>query len=58
MKATQFTVAFTEPISVRELYEILAAHYNINTVELGQGKFVNGLPHDWIVIHNERRRNT
>lgn len=56
MRSTQFTVAFTEAISVRELYEILAAHYNKQNVELGHGVFVNGLPHDWIVIHNERRQ--
>lgn len=55
MIATQFTVAFTEPISVRELYEILAKHYGSATVEQGQGIFVNGLPTDWIVVHKDER---
>lgn len=54
MKATQFTVAFHESISVHELYKLLAKHYGVHNVEVGQGKLVNGLPNDWIVISNER----
>jgi hypothetical protein len=55
MISTQFTVAFHLPISVQELYDILARHYGMPHVELGQGVLVNGLPQDWIVIANERR---
>lgn len=54
MKATQFTVAFHESISVLELYKLLANHYGKQNVEVGQGKLINGLPNDWIVIANER----
>jgi hypothetical protein len=56
MIRTQFTVAFHTPVSVQELYEILARHYGLQHVELGQGLLVNGLPQDWIVIANERQR--
>jgi hypothetical protein len=56
MIRTQFTVAFHTPISVQELYEVLAQHYGLQHVELGQGLLVNGLPQDWIVIANERQR--
>lgn len=55
MISTQFTVAFHSPISVQELYEVLARHYGTPNVESGQGLLVNGLPQDWIVIANERR---
>jgi hypothetical protein len=56
MIRTQFTVAFHTPVSVQELYEILARHYGTDNVESGQGLLVNGLPQDWIVIANERQR--
>ena len=54
MKATQFTVAFHTAVSVQELQAILAKHYGVKNTELGEGVFVNGLPHDWIVIKNDR----
>lgn len=53
MIATQFTVAFTNPVSVRELYEILARHYGQEIVEVGAGLMINGLPLDWIVVHKD-----
>lgn len=56
MRAVQFTVAFTEPISIRELAEVLARHYGKYNVEVGQGLITSGIPHDWIVISNERPR--
>jgi hypothetical protein len=55
MIATQFTVAFTNPVSVRELYEILARYYGQELVEVGEGILVNGLPMDWIVVHKNDR---
>lgn len=56
MKATQFTVAFHTAVSVQELQTILARHYGVTNTELGLGVFVNGLPHDWIVIKNDRSK--
>lgn len=56
MKATQFTVAFHVAVSVQELQTILAKHYGVANTELGLGVFVNGLPHDWIVIKNDRSK--
>jgi len=56
MKATQFTVAFHIAVSVQELQTILAKHYGVQNTELGLGVFVNGLPHDWIVIKNDRSK--
>jgi 23S rRNA A1618 N6-methylase RlmF len=53
MIKSQFTVAFHQPISVQELYRILATYYGIHNVEVGEGVLVNGLPQDWIVIDNE-----
>lgn len=52
MRATQFTVAFTKPISIRELAAILAKYYS--EVEVGEGLYTSGIPHDWIVIDNDR----
>lgn len=55
MSSTQFTVAFHKPVSVYELYEILAKHYGKEILEIGEGVLVNGLPINWIVVSNERR---
>jgi hypothetical protein len=54
MKATQFTVAFTTVTSIQELANILKKHYGPNNVEVGTGMYASGVPHDWIVISNER----
>jgi hypothetical protein len=54
MKSTQFTVAFTKVISIQELANILKKHYGHNNVEVGSGMYASGVPHDWIVISNER----
>lgn len=56
MRAVQFTVAFTEAVGIRELAEILARHYGKENVEIGQGLITSGIPHDWIVIANDRPR--
>lgn len=55
MKSTQFTVAFHIPVDVQELYAILAHYYGVENIEVGEGRLVNGIPQDWIVVTNERR---
>jgi hypothetical protein len=52
VKTRQFTVAFAEPVDVRELKRVLEAWYDI--VEIGSGVTVNGIPNDYLVVHNER----
>lgn len=54
MKANQFTVAFTSVTSIQELANILKKHYGTTNVEIGSGMHSSGVPHDWIVIDNER----
>lgn len=54
MKATQFTVAFTTVTSIQELANILKKHYGNINVEVGSGMYASGVPHDWIVVSNER----
>lgn len=55
MKAHQFTVAYNKPININELVTLLQKHYGTD-IEIGQGLATNGIPHDWIVVHNERKR--
>lgn len=54
MKAVQFKVAFTNPVNIHELAQALAEHYGLENVEIGQGMLTSGIPHDWIVITNDR----
>lgn len=54
MKAVQFKVAFTNPVNIQELAQALMEHYGTENVEIGQGVLTSGIPHDWIVITNDR----
>jgi|LakMenEpi03Aug12_release.lakeMendotaPanAssembly.Ray.scaffolds.fasta_scaffold6338021_1 hypothetical protein len=56
MKSTQFTVAFTKAVSIQELANILKKHFGDRMVEVGSGMYASGVPHDWIVVDNERPR--
>jgi hypothetical protein len=50
----QITLAFTQPVNKYELAQILNKLYGSTMV--GEGRFTNDLPADWILIENEEQR--
>ena len=50
----QITLAFVTPINKYELAAILKKLYG--DVIIGEGRFTNDLPEDWIVIENDKQR--
>jgi hypothetical protein len=50
----QITIAFEQPINATQLAHIL--HKLYGPVIMGEGKAVNGIPEDWILVENGERR--
>lgn len=52
--ARQFTIAFTKDVDMTEILRMLDAFYGRENVEVGHGVHINSIPHNWMVIHNDR----
>jgi len=54
LKTRQITVAFVNPIDKKQFAQILKQLYG--PVTNGEGRAVNGIPEDWIIVENDERR--
>lgn len=54
MKTRQVVVGFQKPVDVKVLVKMLEELYGKDTVTIGHGIAINGIPNDWIVVTNER----
>jgi len=52
--ARQFTIAFTVDVDMAQVLKMLDAFYGRENVEVGHGVHINAIPHNWMVIHNDR----
>jgi len=53
VRTRQITIAFETPVSKHQLAEILKKIYG--PVIIGEGRVVNGIPEDWILVENDKR---
>ena len=54
MRTRQVVLGFQKPVDIAALVKLIETAYGKGSVTLGQGQAVNGIPNDWIVVHNER----
>jgi hypothetical protein len=54
VRTRQVVLGFQKPVDIATLVKLIEAAYGKGSVTLGQGQAVNGIPNDWIVVHNER----
>ena len=53
MKARQITVAFDEPVALGEIVKMLKVKYPNKEIVIGPGLAKNGIPNDWIIVHDK-----
>lgn len=55
MKTRQVVLGFQKPVDTKTLVKVLEAAFGKDSVTVGKGQAVNGIPNDWMVVHNERQ---
>jgi hypothetical protein len=56
MKTRQVVIGFEKPINILILVKVLKEIYGEEHVTIGAGQVTNGIPSNWIVVDNERRK--
>lgn len=55
MRTRQVVLGFQKPVDTRVLVQVLQQLYGKDSVTVGHGSAINGIPNDWIVVNNERQ---
>jgi hypothetical protein len=56
LKTTQITVGFSKPVPMYSIVKMLELTFGKGSVTVGEGQVSNGVPANWIVVDNERRK--
>ena len=56
MKTTQVTIGFSKPVIMNSVVKMLELTFGKGSVTVGEGQVSNGVPANWIVVDNERRK--
>lgn len=56
MKTSQVTIGFSKPIAMNSIVKMLELTFGKGSVTVGEGQVSNGVPANWIVVDNERRK--
>lgn len=56
MKTSQVTIGFSKPVIMYSVVKMLELTFGKGSVTVGEGQVSNGVPANWIVVDNERRK--
>ena len=56
MKTTQVTIGFSKPVIMYSIVKMLELTFGKGSVTVGEGQVSNGVPANWVVVDNERRK--
>jgi len=56
LKKVQVTIGFAKPTALYSIEKMLELTYGKGSVTVGEGQVSNGVPANWIVVDNERRK--
>jgi hypothetical protein len=56
VKTSQVTIGFSKPVIMYSVVKMLELTFGKGSVTVGEGQVSNGVPANWIVVDNERRK--
>jgi len=56
LKTTQVTIGFSKPVPMYSIVKMLELTFGKGSVTVGEGQVSNGVPANWVVVDNERRK--